>query len=141
VQQETILLVQSSWQRVATQPALVASHFYHSLFDADPSLSALFKSDISVQGQKLVQMIGVAVGKLHDLDTLVPVVQQLGRRHAEYGVQDAHYTTVGIALLSTLRHALAEDFTPEVETAWAQTYGLLAGTMMGAAAATRSVSQ
>jgi hypothetical protein len=40
-----------------------------------------------------------AVKGVDRLDQLVPVVQDLGRRHAGYGVTDSHYDTVGAALL------------------------------------------
>ncbi len=35
------------------------------------------------QGVKLMQMIGAAVGKLNDLNTLVPILQGLARRHVD----------------------------------------------------------
>jgi hemoglobin-like flavoprotein len=78
-------------------------------------------------------MLTAAVKGLDRLDQLVPVVQELGRRHAAYGVTDAHYDTVGTALLWTLEKGLGEAFAPEVEQAWAAVYGLLATTMREAA--------
>ncbi len=75
----------------------------------------------------------LAVKGLDDLETLVPVVQDLGRRHAGYGVQDAHYGTVAEALLWTLEQGLKGDFTPEVKEAWTAVYALLAETMVEAA--------
>ena len=65
---------------------------------------------------------------------LVPAVQALGKRHQTYGVKDAHYDTVGEALLWTLERGLGDGFTPDVKTAWASAYGLLATTMKTAAA-------
>jgi hemoglobin-like flavoprotein len=58
-----------------------------------------------------MQMLAAAVKGLDRLDQLVPVVQALGRRHATYGVVDAHYDTVGVALLSTLEQGLGDAFT------------------------------
>jgi methyl-accepting chemotaxis protein len=84
------------------------------------------------QGKKLMQMIGAAVGKLNDLATLVPILQNLGQRHAGYGVQDAHYQTVGGALLKTLEQGLGGDFTAEVQAAWTEVYGVIAATMIAA---------
>ena len=46
---------------------------------------------------------------------------------------DAHYASVGAALLWTLRKGLGEAWTAEVEGAWAEVYGLLAGVMREAA--------
>ena len=80
-------------------------------------------------------MIGAAVQGLNDLPKLVPVVQQLGVRHLGYGVQDAHYATVGAALLWTLEQGLGAGFTTEVRDAWTAVYSVLASTMQQAAAA------
>lgn len=41
-----------------------AELFYQNLFSADPSLKPLFKGDMHEPRQKLMQMIGAAVGKL-----------------------------------------------------------------------------
>ena len=38
----------------------------------------------------VVETVGVAVGKLGDLDSLVPVLKGLGAKHVKYGVVDAH---------------------------------------------------
>jgi hemoglobin-like flavoprotein len=80
-------------------------------------------------------MLAVAVKGLDDLATLVPAVEALGRRHATYGVTVEQYDSVGAALLWTLAQGLGDAFTPAVETAWAETYEVLAGTMKGAAEA------
>ena len=85
------------------------------------------------QGKKLIQMIGVAVSKLNDLDSLIPVLKSLAQRHASYGVQEAHYTTVGTALLKTLEQGLGPAFTPEVQQAWTAVYQTMAGVMVDAA--------
>lgn len=131
--QDTIAHVQSSWKAVAAIAPQAAELFYDNLFAADPALRPLFKGDMAAQGRKLMQMIGAAVGKLNDLDTLVPILQNMGARHAGYGVQDAHYDTVGGALLKTLEQGLGDAFTPEVRAAWATVYDTMAGVMMVAA--------
>jgi hemoglobin-like flavoprotein len=87
------------------------------------------------QGAKLMKMINVAVNGLDRIESIVPAVQDLGRRHVGYGVKQAHYDTVGAALLWTLEQGLGDDFTPEVKEAWETVYGVLAGTRKEAAAA------
>ena len=59
----------------------------------------------------------------------------LGRRHADYGVTDAHYDTVGGALLWTLEKGLGSAFTPDVKAAWTTVYTVLATTMKAGAEA------
>jgi methyl-accepting chemotaxis protein len=130
-----IALVQASFARVEPIADAAAAMFYERLFALDPSLVRLFKGDRVAQGRKLMQMIGAAVRGLGDLDRLVPVVRQLGARHVGYGVQPAHYDTVGAALLWTLDKGLGAAFTPDVRSAWTAVYGVLADTMQAAAAA------
>jgi methyl-accepting chemotaxis protein len=137
MQASTIPLVRDTWQQAAALGPQVGALFYANLFAADPALQALFKGDMAQQGARLVQMIGTAVDRLDDPDTLLPVLRQLGQRHAGYGVLPAHYQTVGAALLQTLQQGLGSGFTPPVQAAWTEVYGVLSTVMLaGAASAT-----
>lgn len=131
---QQIALVQQSFAKVEPIADTAARLFYQRLFETDPSAIPLFRGDMEQQGRRLMQMIGVAVKGLNRLDEIVSAVQALGRRHRGYGVKAAHYQSVGAALLWTLGQGLGPDFTPEVEAAWAETYGLLATVMQEAAA-------
>ncbi len=126
-------LVRSSFARVVPMAAITAAIFYDKLFALDPALSPLFEGDMYEQGRRLMQMIAAAVNELDRIDQLLPVVRDLGRRHAAYGVQPQHYDTVAIALLSTLENSLGTGFTPEVGEAWSETYAVIAMAMKGAA--------
>lgn len=127
-----IALVQQTFDQVKPIAGVAAGLFYNRLFELDPALRPMFRGDMEEQGRKLMQMLSVAVAGLTRLDTLVPAVEALGRRHAGYGVKDEHYATVGAALLWTLGQGLGEAFTPEVEAAWATAYGLLSHVMQHA---------
>ena len=109
--------------------------FYGRLFELDPTLKPLFKGDMTEQGRTLMTMIGTAVANLNKLDAIVPAVQDLGRRHKDYGVLPEHYGTVATALLWTLGQGLGDAFTPQVEAAWTEAYTILATVMQDAAAA------
>jgi hemoglobin-like flavoprotein len=126
-------LVRDSFAKLGPAPQ-VASMFYQRLFELDPALRPLFKTDMAEQGRKLMAMIGTAVGNLSQIGSIVPAVQQLGRRHVDYGVKAADYATVASALLWTLEQGLGDDFTPPVREAWTACYGTLAGVMQDAAA-------
>jgi hemoglobin-like flavoprotein len=115
-----------------------ASLFYDRLFEMDPSVRPLFKSDMAQQKKKLMQTLSVAVDGLSNIPRLVPVLEQLGSRHAGYMVQDHHYDLVGEALLWTLREGLGDSFNPEVQSAWTEVYGLVASVMKKAAATSTS---
>lgn len=131
---EQISAVQESWVAVEGIADQAAALFYGKLFETDPSLKELFQGDMVEQGKKLMTMIGVAVRGLSRLEAIVPAVQQMGVRHAGYGVKDADYDTVGGALLWTLEQGLGEAFTDDVKQSWTDVYVLLATTMKEAAA-------
>jgi hypothetical protein len=78
---EQIAVVQESFQQVATIADQAAGLFYHHLFSLDPPLKSLFPSDMHTQERKLMQMIGLVGYGLNSPDTLIPAVQELGRRH------------------------------------------------------------
>ncbi|PKQ46258.1 globin family protein [Confluentibacter flavum] len=135
MEQKTITLVQDSFEKVKPIAATAAEIFYSKLFELDPTLKALFPNSeeaMKVQGNKLMTMLAAAVAGLSNLEALVPVLQNLGKRHVDYKVEPSHYNTVGAALLDTLKVGLGDDFTPEVKEAWAAVYGTMTTVMIDA---------
>ncbi len=130
---QQITLIQTSWAAVLPIQDTAAGLFYQRLFVLDPSVRPMFKGDLAAQGKKLMQALGFIVNSLTRLDELVPVAQDMARRHVGYGVQADHYDTVGTALLWTLEQGLGSAFTEETRAAWATAYGTLAGVMKEAA--------
>jgi hemoglobin-like flavoprotein len=124
-----IELVQESWAKIAPIVDTAAQVFYERLFALDPALRPMFKGDLAAQAWKLSTMISFAVKGLNRVEALKPGLLALGARHADFGVRDEHYQTVGQALLWTLGKGLGEAFTPETARAWASAYDLLASTM------------
>ncbi|MEM1226036.1 MAG: globin family protein [Planctomycetota bacterium] len=130
---EQIELVQSSWDKVKPISDQAAELFYGRLFELDPSLKPLFKGDMAEQGKKLMATLNLAVTSLTKLEAILPAVQDLGRRHVQYGVPDESYQTVAAALLWTLEKGLGDAFTDEVKEAWTVTYVTLSTVMLDAA--------
>jgi len=130
---QDIALVQESWKAVVPIQTQAAGLFYGRLFELDPELKGLFKSDITVQGAKLMAMLNTVITGLTRLDSILPAAQALAVRHAGYGVKPKDYETVGAALLWTLQQGLGPAFTPELQGAWTRTYGALSGVMIDAA--------
>lgn len=125
-----IALVQDSWEKVVPIADTAAKLFYNRLFDIDPSLKELFaQTNMAEQRKKLMQIITVAVRGLQRIDELLPAIEAMGRRHSGYGVKEEHYTTVATALLWTLEQGLGPAFTPEVRSAWVETYTILSAVM------------
>lgn len=130
---DQVKLVQDSFKKVVPIAGTAADLFYDRLFVIAPQVRSLFPDDLTEQKKKLMQMLATAVTNLHQVEKIVPAVEDLGRRHVAYGVTADHYKPVGEALLWTLERGLGADFTPEVKEAWTQTYLTVAGVMTKAA--------
>lgn len=128
-----IQLIQQSFAKVEPISDKAAEIFYNKLFEYEPSVRPMFKSNMQNQGRKLMSTLKVAVKALNDLDGLVPVLQKMAVKHVDYGVRAEHYTPVGNALLYALKVGLGEDWTPELRQAWVEVYRLIAKTMKDAA--------
>ena len=57
------------------------------------------------------------------------MLEELGRRHAQYGVEDRHYDSVGEALMLTIETGLGQAVTRESRAAWAAAYARLSEPM------------
>jgi hemoglobin-like flavoprotein len=132
---EQILLVRSSFAKLGALGDHAAVLFYQRLFELDPSLKPLFRSDPAQQRVQLMAALRTVVGALDRLEHILPMLRDLGRRHAGYGVEPEHYATVGSALIWTLEQGLGPDFTAATRRAWMDAYSLLAWTMITAAEA------
>ncbi|MEH3105464.1 MAG: globin family protein [Sphingomonas phyllosphaerae] len=138
---DQIELVQESFAHVLPAAAGAAHTFYDRLFTLAPETRALFHGDIDDQGRKLFLTLAAVVDALDQFDKVVPVARALAIRHVGYGVEERHYSIVGVALIETLRGALGARFDPETEAAWASAYAILSSVMISAANETASVKQ
>ena len=132
---EEKVLVKTTWAMVVPIADVAATLFYERLFALDSSLRPMFdRTDMKEQRRKLLAALGTVVNGLDNLESLIPVLESLGRNHVRYGVIDRHYDTVGAALLWTLEQGLKDAWTPSVKSAWTIAYGTVAGVMRSAAA-------
>jgi hemoglobin-like flavoprotein len=125
-----IELVKSSFGKITPFKDQAAELFYCRLFELDPSLRLMFRSDMNEQKQKLMTAIALVVAGLDKMETILPTVRTLGRRHKDYGVQKKHYEVVGTALIWTLEIGLASSWNQETAEAWKTAYGALAAAMI-----------
>ena len=127
-------LVKETWLKVAPMAESATRLFYDRLFEIDATTRPLFQTtNLAEQRRKLIQALTAVVQGLDHLEALVPTIEDLGRRHAQFGVTDSHYDAVGAALLWTLEQGLGSGWTPEVKVAWSGAYALLADVMRATA--------
>lgn len=112
--------------RLAPHAAWFARNFYQALFALDPALRPVFRTDMEAQGLRLVRMLSSAVDGLVCLDTLVPVLRALGRRHAAYGARHYDFETMGLALMCALTRLRDETLDDPTLAAWRAAYQWMA---------------
>ena len=138
---QQINLIRESWAKASPVADVVIKLFYNKLFELDPSLKAMFNNDMAKQRKALTATLNTIVNNLDKLDTIIPVAQNLGKRHVGYGVKDKHYDTVATALLWAFEHSLGDEFTPQTKQAWTLAYTTLATVMKEAAAEVQPVTK
>jgi hemoglobin-like flavoprotein len=128
-------LIRDSFEVIHEMPQAIAMLFYGRLFDLDPSLRAMFKTDMQTQSRKLMDTLRAAGESLDRFDELRPVLRDLGRNHAtQYGVRPEHYRLVIEALLWSFGQAMQPHFYPETKAAWKVVLEDIAAEMQAGAA-------
>ena len=68
--------------------------------------------------------------KLDDEDQIAEQYTGLGKSHATMRVHAADFAPMEEALIETMRNALGDDFTSELEHAWRKAYGVVSHNMI-----------
>jgi hemoglobin-like flavoprotein len=124
-------LLESSFAKVSDRGTEFTDRFYTILFADYPELQPLFASThMEKQGQQLFQSLVFTVNNLRNSDTLSSALKGLGTRHVQYSVLPQHYPMVGSSLLKTFEASLGTDWTPQVQQAWTDAYGVVAQIML-----------
>ena len=130
---EQAVAFQRSFAHIRRIAPIFAATFYRELFAISPGLHVLFGSDMIQQGKHLMGALNQIVDAIDAPESVLPIARGLALRHVGYGVEARHYVAFITALMRTLRHELAEEFTPSVREAWAAAIKLLSEAMMEAA--------
>jgi methyl-accepting chemotaxis protein len=158
VTMEQFRLIQQAWKRVkdgqfeafqaqtlvADALSLWGLQFYDTLFALDSALKPLFKNTFT-QSKMLTEMVDAALRLLPGVldqalgaektaidPQLIPILIDLAERHVSYNVKAAHYSTVGLALVTTLEHTLGSHFDAPTKAAWVELWSLICTVMIPA---------
>lgn len=126
---DQIHLLRKSFGRVEEQAQVAALVFYRRLFELNPKLRALFKTDIESQATKLMDMLGLALSLTSRPGALEAELMESGKRHVRYGAREEDYATVGQAMIGMLEEVLGKEFTAATRDAWLAFYAYTAETM------------
>jgi hemoglobin-like flavoprotein len=124
-------LLENSFAPVKSNGLEFAKRFYSILFSDYPEAKALFaNSHMEKQSQQLFQSLVFTIDNLREPEILSNALKGLGARHIKYGVLPQHYPIVGSSLLKTLEVTLGTAWTPDVQSAWTDAYGVVTQLML-----------
>ena len=123
------LELQSSLDLIMADTESFSGRFYDKVFAAAPSIRALFKNDMAMQGRMLTHMLIGIVYSLSRPEHLVLGLKTLGKSHQKYGVRPEHYPIVKEALLETIEEQMGENSSDKVRDAWSQALDLVTNAM------------
>lgn len=126
-------LIQESFALVAESSEKVTGHFYALMFLEDPSLRDMFPPMMDGQRDRLLSALVKVVHQVHDPESLVEDLRQLGRDHRKFGVRPEHYETVGRCLVAAMKRYAKPGWTPAMDASWSAAFGFMADTMITAA--------
>jgi hemoglobin-like flavoprotein len=130
-----IELLEQSFAAIAPQGDELVDAFYRNLFDDFPQVVPLFEHvEISEQKKKLLASLKLVVANLRHTSTVVSALEDLGARHVDYGAKEEHYPAVGATLLKSLSEVAGDEWTRELQDAWADAYENISKTMIAGAA-------
>lgn len=151
---QMITSVQLSWMHVKQLGTdVVGALFFKKVFELQPEAKALFPMSVRNRYRdwandkeerehdlinspalirlwgKVIEAVGSCLAGLHDMNKLVPQLTQLGMRHAGYGLKMEYLYVAEKVFILTLKDALGQVFTKEVEFAWTMVYSFMTATM------------
>lgn len=132
VDAEAIERLSSSLAALSAKGPAIAHRFYAALFEAYPSVRAMFPPDIAAQEKKLLDSLVSVVTLLQEPTKSVPMLRELGRKHARYGALPQHYPIVCALLVESMGAEFGDAWTPQLALEWSQalelvSYHMIAG--------------
>ena len=127
---QTIATVKSTIPLLESAGVAITDHFYQRMFRLNPELKNIFNMANQANGRQqfaLFNAIAAYAKNIDNLGALSEVVERVAHKHTSFFIQPEHYDIVGHHLIETLRELAPEAFTPDVEQAWVEAYGALAG--------------
>jgi hemoglobin-like flavoprotein len=123
--------LETSFDLVAPRGTELMDAFYSRLFAAAPAVKPLFAgTDLRKQKIMLLRVLALLRRSLRDLDSIVPLLHDLGARHVAYGARPEHYPVVGTVLIAAMAEVAGDAWEPRFERAWTAAFDVVAGAML-----------
>ena len=125
-------ILRTSFDLLTPNVNKIVSRFYDELFVHFPGVKPMFANTTKAkQSKMLIAALKLVIANLDNPDKLVPVLQEMGKRHKGYGAEPEHYSAVAETLLSVMKEIAGKAWTKQVHQAWSEALNLVAETMLG----------
>lgn len=128
------VLVQGSIPALRQHGETITTLFYANMLRAHPELHDMFNTVNQANGRQpraLTSIILTFASNLHNISELIPRLERMCNKHCSLGIRPQHYDIVGKFLLGAFAQVLGPTWTPDVQTAWAKAYSILAKMLIG----------
>ncbi|MBG9787871.1 NO-inducible flavohemoprotein [Brevibacillus laterosporus] len=132
--EKTIQIIKSTVPVLEKHGIDITKRFYQLLFTKHPELLNIFNHANQKQERQqtaLANVVYAAAQYIDKLETIIPVVKQIGHKHRSLGIKAEHYPIVGENLLAAIKDVLGDLATDEILQAWAEAYGVIADAFIG----------
>lgn len=134
-----VKIVQKSFARVFGDHSELTTAFYAKFFLAEPAARLLFPEGNTRKLHKmLLSLLSFIVKGLGDIDTLRPILIDLGKKHADIGVEARMYKSWELAFTQTIAEILHQQDDPALAHAWAQAFEMISSVMISASEGSHS---
>lgn len=126
-------LLETSFAMLAPHGEKLVERFYEKLFSSYPTLKPMFEGTTDrAQQKKLLGALVLVVNNLRKPEVLQKALQDLGRRHQGYGVNEEHYGMVAETLIDAMQEMAGDAWTDEIEDAWRSALTVVGEIMLSA---------
>lgn len=123
-------LLRASFCKVAVFGDEFVKDFYGNFFKLAPDAEALFAVDMNIQRRKLLVSLTTILDSIENEQFNRSYLSYLGMKHQlDYNVLEEHYPYFEQAMMETLKKALGDEWTADVEEAWAEAVHYISGLM------------
>jgi len=130
---ELIARLKTSYRIVRENGLRLAEIFYARLFAAAPHLRPMFRTEPTIQAEKLITSLDAIVRNLEAPEENAEMLAALGRRHAGYGAKPEHYDLVIEMLVGSMQELLGPSADERSLDEWRLALRLVSNQMIAAA--------
>lgn len=125
-----VSLIKTSWEKIKNKKVDIGQYHYTYLFEKHPELRSLFKSDINIQVNRLLESLQLTIDNLENQQGLQTYYLKLGLKHKGYKVKAKYYPFVIESLTEAIFHELGTDLTDNLQQAWYKLIRQITGIMI-----------